>query len=154
MSDSQEDARKRQEQALAMLPLIVAQRAADEVGGQLLQEHGQSSIGLFCGHCDFRNDRKCCPANDQGRYVLRDWCGWSRRDGATLGSVTLATIEFKGVKYSRDNLDKLDQAIEAERPGDGRSRPGAFRQSPARRRTPRHPAGAISRSRTEDPGRR
>lgn len=51
----------------------------------------EEKIAIFCGGCDFLQPNNVCQlvgANDQGRYVEREVCGWARVSGIS-GSMTI-----------------------------------------------------------------
>ena len=52
----------------------------------------ESQIADFCKPCQLRNPDNTCKidtheGNDQGRYVVRNWCGWAMVNG-TRGQMT------------------------------------------------------------------
>lgn len=51
----------------------------------------EERIAIFCNGCDFLKPDNICKlvgANDQGRYVEREVCGWARVNGIG-GAMTL-----------------------------------------------------------------
>lgn len=99
------------EQAAEQLVGVMVIRAVQRIGGSLVQEHATPAIAAFCSHCDFRDNARVCPRADQGRYVFRDYCGWSSRNGVRLGEVTMETIQFKQETFPRNQLERLDSAL-------------------------------------------
>ena len=95
MSDTQEDKLRSYQEA-------VVARGLEVICGDLTQLFDQELIEKFCGHCDPAARQRCRP-NDQGRYVDRNWCGWSSRNGGRLTEVTLDTLKFGGKEYGSFN---------------------------------------------------
>ncbi len=95
--------------ALVQLVEVLVVGLVQEMGGQRLVESKDPIIQQFCEHCDFCNNRQGCSAQNQGKYVYRNWCGWSNRNGKRLGSVTISQINAAdGTEFRREDLAALD----------------------------------------------
>ncbi len=94
------------ETAAKLLPFVIAVNAIQDFVGTQVSADEKAA---FCGHCD-----KQGSCEKQGRYVGRNWCGWSIRRGVSIDEVTLEGFIVDEQNIPRGDLVALDTALGLE----------------------------------------
>lgn len=93
------------------LEAAIVARAQEEVAGIVLSVLDPGRINAFCGHCDWAASSCHGRVSEQARYVARNWCGWSSRNGKRITGVFKEGFELGDQKFTRDQLSELDAAL-------------------------------------------